>query len=77
MCDTCDPRVTKLRDLAAQFRDMAEVCDPLFAARLSRTAEELSAMATSLCGNCAPLDVTWAEADPDAELPAADRLVLA
>jgi hypothetical protein len=64
MCDSCLTRAEKLRDIVVRFEALAaEGGEPLFSERLTRTARELSAIASQL-STCS-CDVVWVEtADP-------------
>lgn len=67
MCQSCEARAAKLRELALSFRDLAEQAgEPLFIERLSRTAEELEAIADRPCADCAVADVVWVDPAEDA-----------
>lgn len=72
MCESCQARAAKLRDLAQQFEDLAEQGEPVFASRLRQAATDLSAVAASLEFSCGADDLVWADEPADAA-PAPDQ----
>lgn len=76
MCESCQARAVKLRDLAHQFEHLAEQGEPLFAGRLRQAATDLAAVATSLEQSCGADDLVWAD-EPAEAAPAPGLLATA
>lgn len=66
MCESCQARAVKLRDLAHQFEALARDGEPLFATRLRQAATDLAAVAASLELSCGAEDLVWADDETDA-----------
>ena len=72
MCDSCLKRAERLRELAERFRQQADDClEPLFQARLRRTAVELWDAADALADVCGADDVVWVDDEDGMATPAA------
>lgn len=67
MCQSCDMRNERLRQLSAQFATIAAATSqPALRERLIRTAADLRVIAERGCDICAAADIVWAEDDPEA-----------